>query len=231
MSEPIRLGIPTVAFIAAIVGAAAFAAGRGTSPTATTSAPPEVVTTSGAPTALAPHTHEHGEGQGDLPLGHPPVAEGTPATSASEPEARAIDWKAPPRWQLVPNTNTMRLATYRIPAPDGGGAEAELSIMQAGGTVDANVDRWIGQFDEAARRTAKRTTRDIRGTRVTIVEVEGTFADGMRKNAGPQEGWALLGAIVGTPGMAHFLKMTGPAKTVRHARGELDALVGSIVVR
>lgn len=122
----------------------------------------------------------------------------------------------------------MRLATYRVPRADGDKDDAELSVTQAGGSVDANVERWIGQFDAEGQKTAKRTTRKVGSLDVTIVEVQGTYSGGMGKAPAAGEKWALLGAIVGTPGMPHFFKLTGPAKTVLAARGELDALVSSV---
>lgn len=111
-----------------------------------------------------------------------------------------------------------------------------MAVSQAGGAVDANVERWISQFGPDAKRNAKVTTKKSAGLDVTIVEVEGTFggggmAMGPNPNAGgsgAKEGWALLGAIIATPGMPHFFKLTGPAKTVKAARPELDELVGSI---
>lgn len=111
----------------------------------------------------------------------------------------------------------MRLATYRV------GADAEMAVSQAGGAVDANVDRWIGQFGPDAKKNAKVTTKNVSGLDVTILEIEGTFA--------AKEGWALLGAIVATPDMPHFFKLTGPAKTVKAARPELDELVGSLTTK
>ena len=45
---------------------------------------------------------------------------------------------------------------------------------------------------------------------------------------GPQPGWALLGAIVETAGMPHFFKMTGPAKSVKAARTELEGMIDTI---
>jgi hypothetical protein len=38
----------------------------------------------------------------------------------------------------------------------------------------------------------------------------------------------MLGAIVETQGMPHFVKMTGPVKSVKAARAELDELLASI---
>jgi hypothetical protein len=106
-----------------------------------------------------------------------------------------------------------------------------MAVSQAGGAVDANVDRWISQFGPDAKKNAKVTTKKVSGLDVTIVEVEGTFGGGMAPGQGAKDGWALLGAIVATPGMPHFFKLTGPAKTVKAARPELDELVASLATK
>jgi hypothetical protein len=125
----------------------------------------------------------------------------------------------------------MRIATYRVPHAAGDSADAELSITQAGGSADANIERWIGQFDAAGQKTAKRSARKVGTLDVAIVEVHGTYSGAMAMDGAPRAGWALLGAIVSTPDMPHFFKLTGPTKTVLAARGELDAMIGSLVLR
>ena len=244
----IRLSLPTVMIIGAVLSAGAFAAGRATSSSAAAAEGVSGAATisGGSAPELDPPGHNHGgvsaadlpgHGNDTLPPGHPAVdpgadpgmAAGMPGMAAAAPTT-ALEWKAPPRWQLLPNTSSMRLATYRIPSLDGAaGKDAELSIAQAGGSIEANADRWIGQFDESARKTAKQSKRKVGTLEVTIVEVEGTFSGGMGPGPTAKTGWALLGAIVATPSMPHFFKITGPAATVKNARAELDALVGSLV--
>lgn len=238
-----RFSLTTLLAVVIIVGAGAFAAGRQTS-SQIAPAPETVTETRGAATAgvggeaLPPgHTHagEPAPGQ-DLPPGHPPVDPAAAAASAFAPAAAqdsSLAWKAPPRWESMPNASSMRLATYRVPRAAGDPADADVSISQAGGAIDANIDRWIGQFEGEAAKNAKRTKRKVAGLDVTIVEIEGTYSGGMGmgKNDGPAKDWALLGAIVATPGMPHFFKITGPARTVRAARPELDALLSTLATR
>jgi hypothetical protein len=114
-----------------------------------------------------------------------------------------------------------------VPHAPGDATDAELSISRAGGSAEANIERWIHQFDEAGQQTARRTTRTVGLADVAIVELQGAYA-GMAKGGAPQPGWALIGAVVSTPGMPYFFKLTGPARSVRAARGELDALLGSL---
>lgn len=246
MSTDVKLGLPSVAVVAAIVAAAAFAAGRASAPPGTSVSSTAPITAAGDPPAevaspmprSAPPIPDNAT-TADLPSGHPAIAPGAglapPSVGARADgggaESPSLAWKTPARWQSVPNASTMRLATYKIPRAPGDAADAEMSVMQAGGTVDANVERWVGQFDAEGQKTAKRTTKKVGALEVTIVEVEGTFSGGMGPASGPQAGSALLAAIVATPDMPHFFKMTGPAKTVKAARAELDALVASFTSR
>jgi hypothetical protein len=87
-----------------------------------------------------------------------------------------VHWTAPPGWKAVAQ-RPMRLATYSV-APD---AECGVYFFGAGqgGSVQANLDRWIGQFlqpdgkpSKAAAKIAKRT---IHGWPVTTVDVSGDY--------------------------------------------------------
>jgi hypothetical protein len=183
------------------------------------------------------HPPTTGGATAELPAGHPAVDSrdraGTRPTMPGAPvsDDAPVEWKAPARWQLVPSANSMRIATYRVPRAPGDSDDAELSIVQAGGSVEANAERWIGQFDAPSQKGAKRSTRKVGPLDVAIVEVQGTYSGGMGKEPSARTGWALLGAIVPTPNMPCFFKLTGPAKSVSAARGEFDALVGSLTSR
>jgi hypothetical protein len=221
----VRLRLSTVLALLGITAAGAFAAGRSTS-----SSSSSVASAPAAPPAVAENDFAPAAGEGtELPPGHPPVGSGAGmgdlGSAAADAPETPLTWKVPKRWIKVPSPSSMRLATYRVP-PD-----AEMSVTQAGGTVDANAERWIGQFDEAARKGARRTTRKVHGLDVTIVEVSGQYSGGMSADAGGA-GFALVGVIVGTPqgAMPHFFKLTGPAKSVAAARGEVDELVGSLEI-
>jgi hypothetical protein len=174
-----------------------------------------------------------GESDEALPPGHPPMngagaaADMPHAPGSADPTTpSSLDWKIPARWQSAPNTSSMRIATFRVPHAPGDTEDGDLSITQAGGSVEANATRWIGQFDEASQKSAKRSTRKVGGLEITIVEAKGSYT-GMAAGANAASDRALLGAIVPTPGMPHFFKLTGPAKTVLAARAEFDALVAS----
>ncbi len=82
----------------------------------------------------------------------------------------------PPSWKAEAQ-RPMRLATYTV-AP---GAECGVYFFGAGqgGSVDANLDRWIGQFLQAdgkpSKAAAKIAKRTIHGWPVTTVDVSGAY--------------------------------------------------------
>src|SRR6266851_1768289 len=129
---------------AAIVVAALVAALR-------TQRPPVAPVANDAPTATEPANFSNEGPQADeLPLNHPPIeGTGTPNGMPETDGPPAIVWKVPSRWSVGPNPNTMRLATYHVPAAAGAADEAEATVTRAGGSTEANVQRWIGQFADA----------------------------------------------------------------------------------
>ena len=162
-----------------------------------------------------------------LPPNHPPVPSGVRLPAPSD--APAITWKVPAEWTTGPNTSSMRLATYHVPAAKGDADETEVTVVRAGGTTDANIDRWIKQFDEAGKD--ERTVKTVAGFKITIVEVSGRYLGGAvmpTADSPPREGWSLLGAVVETSGSPYFFKMTGPTGSVKSARSAFMALVDSV---
>ena len=164
-----------------------------------------------------------------LPPNHPRIGADAPRSPLvpSSDEPSALDWKMPGDWQQAPNPSTLRLATYRVP---GG---AEMSVARAGGSTEANIQRWLSQFDNAGADT--REERTIRGLHVTLVQVAGTYEPSpmMMAGAPPQAhpGWALEGAIVETSGSPYFFKLIGPVAAIKSARASFESLLASLTPR
>ena len=201
----------TILGVLAIGGAAAYAACSKTTPEPEkTNEVPAPVPSSVAPPANTAHGH---------------AAAPSAATNAGPDD---IGWEAPKAWQSVPNANTMRKATFKIPKVAGDAEDAELTVSAAAGGVDANIKRWAGQFGDADAKTEKRKPN---GLDVTVVEIKGTFASGGMGMMGgpttPKEKFMLLGAVVDGGDRQHFFKMTGPEKTVTSAKKDFDAFVAS----
>jgi hypothetical protein len=102
-----------------------------------------------------------------------------------------------------------------------------MSISSVGGSLEANIERWRGQFQEKPEPTVQKRT--VSGLEVTTVEMEGTFSAGMGGGGTPKPGTLLLGAIVRVPGAQNliFFKAWGPKATMEKARGDFEAFVSS----
>lgn len=154
-----------------------------------------------------------------------------PVASAAPAAKKGLVWEAPPSFHSAPSPSAMRKATYKIDKAKGDPEDAELSVIVAGGGLEANVGRWAGQFEgKPAPTRSERTVGDLK---VTIVELEGTFTGGGMPGmapVAPKPKWRLLGAIVERGDEATFFKMTGPDATVKGARKDFDALVASFKV-
>lgn len=132
--------------------------------------------------------------------------------------------------------SSMRAAEYGL-ADD---AQAELTVFyfgpDQGGTVDANVTRWLGQLTQSDGKDtaslAKREKREVAGVNVTVVEARGRFSGGMAMPGAPPGAEIpdalLLGAIAEGPEGPVFFKLVGPRAAVESARGAFDALIGSL---
>jgi hypothetical protein len=127
----------------------------------------------------------------------------------------------------MPNTSAMRLATYRIDATQGGDP-VDVSVSRAGGTPDANVQRWMAQFDDPHETQAN---KHVSGMDIALIEVTGTYRGGgmmAGQATTPHPDWTLLAAIAPVPtGASYFFRLLGPSSEVRRARPAFDALVDS----
>ena len=120
--------------------------------------------------------------QGALPMGHPPVGEGSQEPPTSAPVATGADqlsWETPTGWIEEPPANAMRQAQYLVPG-EGGDGQCVVFYFGAGqgGGVHANADRWADQFsqpDGSSSRDARRAqlsaadSRMLRGDQLSLV--------------------------------------------------------------
>jgi hypothetical protein len=146
-----------------------------------------------------------------------------------------VRWTAPGGWKSE-GPEPMRAATYTIaPAPgEKTGAECGVYFFGAGlgGSLEANLERWKGQFSGpgGAPASAKVAKRVVHGLAITTLDVSGAYSGmGGPTASAPRivAGYRLLGAIVEAPGGNMFIKLTGPAKTIAANQAKFDALLAS----
>ncbi|MEM7385678.1 MAG: hypothetical protein AAF514_12100, partial [Verrucomicrobiota bacterium] len=134
-------------------------------------------------------------------------------------EVVGLTFKTPKGWVSEKPSSSMRKAQLVVPGKKKG-QEAEVVYFYfgpgQGGTVQANVDRWFGQFKEPKDQLEARTTKEtVNKTNVTFVRAKGTFMSGPPFGQKvPKPGYAMLAAIVETDKGPIFIKMTGPENTV-----------------
>ena len=99
---------------------------------------------------------------------------------------------------------------------------------QSGGTK-ANVDRWLGQFEEGRDKiNAKIEEKTVGKVKITYVSAEGTYKSGMPGAAPtPKPGFALLGAIVEGEEGSVFARLTGPAALAKGAKADFEKMIES----
>jgi hypothetical protein len=130
--------------------------------------------------------------------------------------------------QMAPPSNWVRKrprvriieAEFAVPAAEADKQDGRVTVMAAGGTVKANIERWQGQFtqpdgsDTKDHATLEEMT--VAGRKVHLVDVSGTYRDqrGPFAPAVERPGYRMLAAIVETGDANYFVKFYGPAKTV-----------------
>lgn len=152
-----------------------------------------------------------------------------PADAPASTKRGGLAWKKPEAWTDAKSPSSMRVATYQIPKAASDAEGGEMSVIVAGGSPDANIERWEGQFGGAKAKTSQKNPHD---TAVTLVEIEGEYTGGgpmMGGSAEKKSGYMLLGAIVTVgSGQSYFFKLTGPKATLEAARKDFDAFVETI---
>ncbi len=127
----------------------------------------------------------------------------------------------------------MRAATYSVPAATGDKEDGECAVYYfgpgQGGGVDANVKRWLGQFEQPQAKPASKRT--INGLAVTTIAVTGTYTGSggpMARTTSRKPGCRLLGAPEEAPKGNVFFKFTAPQKTAAAAETGFEQILQSI---
>jgi len=141
-------------------------------------------------------------------------------------------FSSPGTWEWVPVTSSMRKAEFKVESKDKQ-QKAEVIFFHfgesGGGSTQANVDRWLGQFKEPREQiNAKIDKAKINNRAVTFVQAEGTYLSGMPGGAKtPQPNSMLLGAILESAMGSVFVRVTGPAALVKESQADFKKMIES----
>jgi len=138
--------------------------------------------------------------------------------------APALKFDAPAGWVSKTTSSSMRVAEFTLPKSGGDTEDASLVVYffgGQGGTVQANIDRWVGQMAQpdgkASAAVAKTSNLLANGLKVTLVDVSGTYVAEVAPGSTEKfnkPGFRLRAAVVETAEGPYFIKLTGPAATV-----------------
>ena len=159
-----------------------------------------------------------------------------PANSRAEAPATFkvgdFTFTRPATWEWVEVTSAMRKAQLRVTDADSkASAEAIFYYFGPGdgGGTKANVDRWLGQFQEPREKVnAKVEEVTVGKTKITYVQAEGTYSSGMPGGpTTPMTDYALLGAILESDQGSVFVRMTGPKGLVKSSVADFKKMIES----
>jgi len=157
--------------------------------------------------------------------------------SPAAPKA-TLTFTAPPTWKVKTLTSMMRVGEFELPRETGDAEDASLVVYffgGTGGTVQANLDRWFGQFTQPDGRQTKdvATTlaRQINGLAVTQFDASGTYVAEVTPGS-PERfnkpGFRMRAAVVQTQGGPYFIKLVGPAKTIAKWDKDFEAFLQTL---
>src|SRR5688572_13238010 len=109
------------------------------------------------------------------------VCSGSAAEAPQTFKVGEFSFAPPAGWEGVKVTSPMRKAQLKVTGKDGKSADVIFFYFgeSGGGGTKANVDRWLGQFEEPREKiNAKVEENKVNNRTVTYVQAEGTYKSG-----------------------------------------------------
>lgn len=157
------------------------------------------------------------------------------STSADDPqwlEVAGFRAPKPASWVWTKPSMQFRTLQYTVAGEGDSTKSAELivSVFVAGdgGPLDANIERWRGQFRKNNEPVeAKRSSKEVGPLKVELVELEGDF---MAMGApAPKKDSLQLAAIVQAEGRNVFFRLVGPKETVEANRAAFEKMIDGLM--
>lgn len=167
-----------------------------------------------------------------IPKGaEPTLASAAPTTAspvggpAEHPQSQALRYEAPEGWTDAGATG-MRLATLLIGDP---AERREVTVIPASGSLASNVERWQKQLDPEADAVAVSSKAAAAISAAETIDVDGTPATIVLLRGGPDDGQAILGAMLPVEDAAAlFVKFRGDSEIALRERERFTRFVSSI---
>ena len=138
--------------------------------------------------------------------------------------AKDIILNVPTSWKQSPASNNLRTAQFAIPKVEGDKDDAELVVYffgGAGGGVNANLERWSGQFQPGGKKQKIYKGQSKQGE-YYLLDITGVYnkpiGPPINRQTNPTPGYQMLADVLMIKDKGnYFLKLTGPQKTVAAA--------------
>ncbi len=153
-------------------------------------------------------------------------------TRTGGPPVGGVAWEVPSPFRAQAPSSSMRAAEYLFPEQEGEQA-ATMTVFYfgagQGGSVQANIARWVGQFQLPEGTQPNISQRTVNDMNVTVIDVTGTFTGGDMggRTGAPSGDQRMLGAIVEGPEGPVFFKMVGDTSLMARAEAPFTELVES----
>jgi hypothetical protein len=141
----------------------------------------------------------------------------------------------PADWKAKPSVSGMRAAEFELPASGG---QAEVIVYYFGesgaGSVQANIDRWVGQFTQPdgspSKDAAKVEKATFAGQEASIISVSGHYAARAMPGgeAVDKADQTLMAAIVPSPKGPYYFRLIGDRAAVAAQSGKFRELLDSL---
>ena len=161
------------------------------------------------------------------------VAEDEKPTKVSLAEGKIV-FTVPAKWEVKEPASNIVEHEFAAPAPEDKLKAARVTMMGAGGSVKANIDRWKAQFTKQEPDAMKVEETKIAGQTVHLVDFSGTYND----RRGPfvpgveRENYRMMAAIVVTDKLGqYFIKAYGPKDTMAANEKAFHEMIKSLEVK
>lgn len=159
-----------------------------------------------------------------------------PVQEVVEVEVDALKLSVPKAWRQEQPSNKLRLAQFSIRGVEGDQESSEYVLSPPiGGTREANVARWIDQFEKDGREVVMSTGKCAQGEYL-YVELSGTYkrpiGPPFARKVEPVKGYRMHGMILsvtkdGQPAGNFYLKLVGPLNTINAYGDSVRVSVGA----
>lgn len=158
----------------------------------------------------------------------PPAGDNAPPQAGDSDrvvELDALKLTAPEGWTRKPARTAFVEAEFALPKAEGDEADGRLTVSLAGGSVQANIERWKGQFTDLKDMDEEKLRAN--SLEVTLVDLAGEFNDqrGPFAPATKHADYRMIAAIIPVGEQLHFVKATGPQKTMESHAAAIKAFV------